>query len=255
MTPSSVLLIHGAWSRGDQLEGVRSSFEERGYTAYAPTLRHHELPLKEGAPKIATLSLRDYTEDLVNFVRSLPDPPLIVGHSLGGLLAQLVAARTRHVGLVAACPSPVGIAGTNRTTLRIALSNRQSRPWRKPVPPPEWALFREGIAQAVPEATAREIYNGLVCESGRVINFEVAYPRLDRWRSARVDHHCLTGPVLVIGAERDRIVPARLARRTARRYANGSYVEIPGSDHLVFSADSLEATMGRIDSWLSRSFG
>jgi pimeloyl-ACP methyl ester carboxylesterase len=46
--------------------------------------------------KIASLSLRDYTDDLVRFVNSLDHPPLLIGHSMGGLLAQLVAARTRQ---------------------------------------------------------------------------------------------------------------------------------------------------------------
>src|ERR1700748_3553978 len=103
-----VVLIHGSWSRGEQFAPARAAFEERGYTAHTPTLRHHELPTQEGAMKIASLSLRDYTDDLVTFVNSLDCPPLLIGHSTGGLLAQLVAARTRHAGLVAACPAPAG---------------------------------------------------------------------------------------------------------------------------------------------------
>src|ERR1700737_4630968 len=100
-----VVVIHGSFSRGEQLAPARAAFEERGYTAHTPTLRHHELPLHEGAVKIASLSLRDYTDDLVALVNSLDSPPLLVGHSMGGLLAHLVAARTRHAGLVEACPS------------------------------------------------------------------------------------------------------------------------------------------------------
>jgi hypothetical protein len=46
------VLIHGSWSRGEQLAPARAAFEERGYTAHTPTLRHHELPSQEGALKI-----------------------------------------------------------------------------------------------------------------------------------------------------------------------------------------------------------
>jgi pimeloyl-ACP methyl ester carboxylesterase len=76
-----------------------------------PDVGHHELPLHEGASKIAPLSLRDYTDDLVALVASLDSPPLLVGHSLGGLVVQLVAARTHNAGMVAACPSTVGSSG------------------------------------------------------------------------------------------------------------------------------------------------
>ena len=111
-----IVLIHGGWSRSEQLAPARAAFEERGYTAHTPTLRHHELPSHEGAMKIASLSLRDYTDDLVAFVNSLDSPPLLVGHSMGGLVAQLVAARTRQAGLVAACPAPAaGIFGMTPT--------------------------------------------------------------------------------------------------------------------------------------------
>lgn len=50
--------------------------------------------------------MREYTDDLVALVDSLESPPLVVGLSLGGLLAQLVATRTLHAGVVAACPIP-----------------------------------------------------------------------------------------------------------------------------------------------------
>ncbi|WP_373180262.1 alpha/beta hydrolase, partial [Mycobacterium marinum] len=125
-----VVLIHGAWSRGRQLAGARSAFEHHGYTVHTPTLRHHELPLPDGAARIATLSLRDYADDLVELVASLDSAPLLVGHSLGGLLVQLVAARTRHIGVVAACPSPVGPVGLNRTTAGLSMRHAlRPRPW------------------------------------------------------------------------------------------------------------------------------
>jgi pimeloyl-ACP methyl ester carboxylesterase len=87
-----VVLTHGMWSSGDKCAPARCRLRRARLHRAHPTLRYHELPLKEGANKIAPLSLRDYTDDLVALVASLDTPPLLVGHSLGGLLAQLVAA-------------------------------------------------------------------------------------------------------------------------------------------------------------------
>jgi pimeloyl-ACP methyl ester carboxylesterase len=247
-----VVLIHGSWSRGEQWAPGRAAFEERGYTAHTPTLRHHELPLHEGASKIAPLSLRDYTDDLVALVASLDSPPLLVGHSLGGLVVQLVAARTDHAGMVAACPSAVGPSGLNPTTLGISRRHAlQLRPWAKPVYPPTWERFWPAGAQA--EEVARRVFDDLVCESGRVLFFELAMPWLDRAKAARVDFGAVAGPVLVIAGGRDGIVPGRLARRAAARYRNATYVEVPRSDHMVFYGDALSITMGHIDDWIARN--
>src|ERR1700722_15785460 len=139
-----VVLIHGSWSRGEQLAPARTAFEQRGYTAPPPALRYHEFPMQEGAMKVASLSLRDYTDDLVAFVNSLDSPPLLVGHSMGGLLAQLVAARTRPAGMVAVCPAPAaGIGAATRTSVLATLPHvLRPRPWTKPGRVPTFDQFR-----------------------------------------------------------------------------------------------------------------
>jgi pimeloyl-ACP methyl ester carboxylesterase len=247
-----VVLIHGSWGRGEQLAAARAAFEERGYLAHTPTLRHHELPSDEGATKVALLSLRDYTDDLVAFVNSLDSPPLLIGHSMGGLLAQLVAARTRQAGLVAACPAPAaGILGATPTTLRMSLPHvLRRRSWDKPWCPPTFEQFRGWIANTQTDDIAREIYDGLVCESGRYLwELLVAVPKLSK--AAVVDFAAVTAPVLVMGAECDRIVSAGIVRRTAARYQHGTSVEIPRSDHMVFSGAALPVTMSYIDDWIA----
>jgi pimeloyl-ACP methyl ester carboxylesterase len=249
-----VVLIHGSWSRGEQLASARVAFEERGYTAHTPTLRYHELSLDEGAMKMASLSLRDYTDDLVTFVNSLDSPPLLIGHSMGGLLAQLVAARTRHAGLVAACPAPAaGILGTTPTNLRMSLPHLlRPRPWTKPWRPPTFEQFRRWIANAQTEDMAREMYDGLVCESGRFV-WETALGVVKLSKAPFVDFAAVTTPVLAIRAECDRIVPAGIVRRTAARYQHGTSVEIPRCDHMVFSGAALPVTMSHIDDWMTRN--
>src|SRR3954465_6502437 len=249
-----VVLIHGMSGRGDYLAPAGIAFEERGYTVHIPTLRHHELPLEEGATKIASLSLRDYADDLVKLVDSLDSAPLLVGHSGGVLLAQRVGGRPRHAGVVAACPSPIaGIYAISPMLLRLGLGHfLQPRPWAKPVYPLTWEQFRKSTANAQTEEHARELFAGLVCDSGRVM-CEVGFPRLDRAKAATVNYSAITTPVLVIAGECDRILLPRIARQTAARYQQATYVEIPRSDHLVFSGKALLVTMGHIDDWIERN--
>jgi pimeloyl-ACP methyl ester carboxylesterase len=207
--------------------------------------------------KIAPLSVRDYADDVVALVDSLDSPPLLVGLSLGGLLAQLVAARTRHAGVIAACPVPAAgvVAATPATVLSLgSIWGRhflQPRPWANPVYPPPWQRFRHWLANAQTEEAARELFADLVCESGRACCELFSF--LDRGKASTVDFAAVTTPVLVIRGEYDRVVPPQIAPKTAARYQRGSHVEIPGADHLAFSGAALPATMSRIDDWIAKN--
>lgn len=250
-----VVLIHGNWSRGEQLVAVRAAFEERGYTAHSPTLRHHELPIDEGATKIASLSIRDYTDDLVHFVKTLDSPPLLIGHSMGGLLAQLVAARTPHAGLVAVCPAPAsGITGSSTPANRRMSRSYflRLRPWAKPVRPPTFEQFLRWVANCQDEDTARQIHQDLVCESGRA-QCEMLLAMLKLSAATVVDAAAVKGPVLAIGGVCDRIVAAEVVRQTAAQYRQATRVEIPGADHMLFSGAALPVTLGHIDAWIERN--
>jgi pimeloyl-ACP methyl ester carboxylesterase len=79
----------------------------------------------------------------------------------------------------------------------------------------------------------------------------LAVPRLSK--TTVVDFASVTTPVLAIRAERDRLVPAGIVRQTAARYQHGTYVEIPQSDHVVFSGTAQPVTMGHIDDWIARN--
>ncbi|MEE6168106.1 MULTISPECIES: alpha/beta hydrolase [unclassified Mycolicibacterium] len=251
-----VVLIHGTWGRGDNWTPARAAFEERGYTVHTPTLRHHELPLQDGAEKVAAVSMRDYTDDLVALVDTLDSPPLLVGLSLGGLLAQLVAARTHTAGVVAACPSPAaGIFAPTPSTVRTFANVfgrhfLQPRPWAKPLYPTTWQRFRRWVANMQTAEDARDIFADLVCDSGRAY-CEIVFPFLDRGDATTVDFGAVTTPVLTLRAEHDLLVPPQIAPKTAARYRHGTCVDIAGSDHLVFWGDALATTMGHIDAWIA----
>ncbi|MGF0319618.1 alpha/beta fold hydrolase [Nocardia fluminea] len=249
-TANHVVLVHGTWGSGPFWTEARAAFEARGFTVHTPTLRHHELPLLAGATEVATVSLTDYTDDLVELCESLDSPPLLVGLSMGGLLVQLTAARTATAGVVAACPAPAaGIFQLYPSMVRLFSRHfLQSRPWAKPLYP-TWEAWSWGVANTQTPQLAREMFAGLVCESGRAY-CEMAFPWLDRRRAARVDFGAVTSPVLVIAGEKDRVVVPAICRATASRYPGSTYVEIPQSDHMVLFGNALPVTMGHIDKWL-----
>lgn len=90
----SIVLIHGTWCDGTFWGDFASQLEKTGLQIHTSSLRYHDLPYEEGIKKVGDVSLTDYADDLVSLVESLEEPPLLLGHSLGCLLDQMVAERT-----------------------------------------------------------------------------------------------------------------------------------------------------------------
>jgi len=246
-----VVLIHGTSETGELWADIRDHLGRRGWTVHTPTLRHHDASVTNQATLVAGVSLLDYAADIADLTRGL-DTPLIGGFSLGGLIAQLVAARTPHRGLFCLTPSPG--PGMRLPFSGVRVLGRhflQAAPWRKPLPPLSWEVFRRSVANEQDEQTAREMYNGhLLFESGRAYS-EIGFPYLDRGRAARVDYRAVTGPVLVIGGTRDRLGSTNILRQTAARYAHGQYVEIDGADHMLTGGRFLPVMLRHLDQWLA----
>jgi pimeloyl-ACP methyl ester carboxylesterase len=87
------VFIHGMWGTPDVWRNWRPYVEARGWQTMAPALRHHEAPPLAPPADLGTTSLADYVADLTNTIEGLPEKPVVIGHSMGGLLALLLCAR------------------------------------------------------------------------------------------------------------------------------------------------------------------
>jgi len=250
-----VVCIHGTWSNGpDTWAEMAPEMEKCGFQAHAPTLRYHDLPFLEGAVKMADLSLLDYVDDLVKYVEELDTPPLLFGISMGGLLAQLVAARTPHLGMALFAPAPArGMFNLYPGTVRVFYNHfMQWGFWKKPLYP-EWSAFRWGVVNEQPEDKALEFFKTSCAESGK------AYAEMALWlldsgkRASYVDVKAIDTPVLVFGGGRDRVINHRIPRVTAQRYKNGKYIHLPDSDHLMIIGRELPNTMKHIKAWITEN--
>ena len=88
----TLVMIHGMWGTHASWDHYRQFMEARGYHCVIPDLRHHGVsPQDPPPPGLGDTGLEDYADDLEDLIRSMPEPPVIIGHSMGGLLAQLLA--------------------------------------------------------------------------------------------------------------------------------------------------------------------
>ena len=87
----TIVMIHGMWGGSWYWENYRKYFEGKGYRCITPTLRFHDMdPKGVPDPKLGTISLLDYADDLEKAIRGLDSKPVIMGHSMGGLISQIL---------------------------------------------------------------------------------------------------------------------------------------------------------------------
>lgn len=257
MSNHNVLLIHGTWCNGGNWGDFAVELERRGFTVHAPTLRHHGAPgdadIWANAQKVAKVGLLDYVADLAELTATMDSPPIIVGHSVGALLAQMLAARVPNKGVILLGPAPTaGMFGAYPTMIR--LWGRFLPQWLtgKPMYPVSKKAWDKYICNTLPSEFGDPYYATLCAESGTAYR-EMSLWFLDPRRTARVDFDAVNAPVLVVTGSEDKCTVPRIGRVTARKYGDrGTYVELDGSDHMMTVGAYLPETLAAIDDWLVR---
>ncbi|MGB2247061.1 MAG: alpha/beta hydrolase [Alcanivorax sediminis] len=230
-----VLLIHGMWSDGETLHEVRDAFIDQGYTVDSVTLPFHRPRAEHSSASLASLArarLQDYVEYLVDHVQKMGAAPIVVGHSMGGLLAQLLAARVACDRLILlSSAAPAGINGLGWSVFRTLGRNLFLFPLWRSATSLGLANVQYGIGNAQSEVVQREIYSTCSYESG-MVTFQMTLAAFSKHTFANVEPSSIRCPILIIGGVEDRITSIGVQRRIAQRYGDRcKLIEIPGCDH------------------------
>lgn len=235
----TIFLVHGAWHGPWCWDDFAARLRERGHQVHAVQLCGHD-----GRPGRLWHLVRHYVDDLAQAVAGHAEPPVLVGHSLGGLVVQRYLERHSVPGAVLLAPIPTGgtAAAIGRLALRhpvvFAQANLQLR-LRPYVATPE--LVRELFFTAgTPQQTVDAVAARLQDES-----YPALVDTMARWPRPRRVH----APVLVLGGERDGLFTVGERRRTGRAY--GTEAEIfPGTGHDMMLDEGWQKVADRVDDWV-----
>lgn len=229
----TIFMIHGMWGGGWYWGNYKKVFEAEGYRCVATTLPFHDVdPQNAPDPRVGTASLLDYAAALEREIAALGVKPIIMGHSMGGLLGQILGARGLASKLVLLNPaSPSGIVALTPSVIKSFMSIQTKWGfWRKPMRQ-TFAEASYSMLHLLPENEQKEAYSHFVYESGTAA-WEIGYWLFDTKHATRVDAKKITCPTLIIGASLDRITPASVVRQVAKKYrAVATYKEFDNHAH------------------------
>jgi pimeloyl-ACP methyl ester carboxylesterase len=250
--------IHGYWATPATFARLKTRFEALGYTVVAPALPYHDRdPGLPPPADIGSLTVEDYAQFLVAEIEKLAaqglGAPIIIGHSMGGMLAQIVAARVPHAGLVLFSTAPTAATAVPALdTIRTMLGVVTKWGWWESPTRIEYGPWRWGIGNGVPEDICRAEYAALVWDSGRVMA-EMTLPNLSTSGATKVDYSKLSNPALVIVGADDRTTVPGISRATARKLTGPvDYHELPGVGHWLFWGDTERQIGDWMETWLGQ---
>ena len=240
LTP--VVFVHGLWLLPSSWDRWAALFEEAGFAAVSPgwpddpdtvaeAKAHPEVFARKSVGQVA-----DYVDGII---RRLDRKPVVIGHSFGGLLAQIVAGRGLASVTVAIDPAPFrGVLPLPISALRSAspvLSNPANRNRAVPL---TYEQFRYGFANAVGEDEAKELYETYSVPGSGTPIFQAASANLNPWTEAKVDtKNPDRGPLLIISGEKDHTVPPAIANAAYKRQKGNEgvteIVEMKGRGHAL----------------------
>jgi pimeloyl-ACP methyl ester carboxylesterase len=241
-------MIHGAFCGPRSLDGLKDRFEAAGYAVTAPCLRFHD----ENPPPAAlgTTGLLDYAADLEEEIAALKAPPILVGHSMGGLLAQMLAARNRVAALILLAPSaPWGVPPTTLFEIGAAQAmHLHPGYWNKILEPSRDIALAHSLDK-LPKHMRDEVFAGFCPESGRA-TFEIMNWGLDMKRASAVEADAVTCPLLFLTGGEDRINPPTTVARIAARHAGAEHVVYDGMGHWLIGEPGWERLAEKSLGWL-----
>ena len=235
-----IVFVHGLWLLPSSWDKWRTVFEDAGYTTVAPgwpddpntveeAKAHPEVFAKKTVGQIA-----DHFQDVIGM---LAKRPALVGHSFGGLLAQILAGRGVADATVALDPAPFrGVLPLPVSALRSAspvLGNPANHHRAVPL---TYEQFRYAFANAVSEDEAHELYNTYAVPGTGTVLFQAATANLNPWTEAKVkSKNPNRGPLLIMDGELDHTVPWAIANASFKKQKRNKgvteIVRVPGRGH------------------------
>jgi non-heme chloroperoxidase len=240
LTP--VVFVHGLWLLPSSWDRWATVFEEAGYVALTPGWPDDPQTVEEAnaSPEVfAHKTVGQVADHFEEVIGKLAKKPAVVGHSFGGLLAQILAGRSLAAVSVAIDPAPFrGVLPLPISALKSARPVLGNPANRNRAVPLTYEQFRYGFANAVSEDEAKELYSTFVVPASGVPVFQAATANLNPWTEAKVNtKNPDRGPLLIIEGEKDHTVPLAIANASYKKQARNTgvteMVKIPNRGHAL----------------------
>ena len=261
MPNKTIVFIHGAWMTPLCWDKFSGFYEARGFKCIAPAWPYKDRPMAElrqtPPADLRHLGVVEIVNHYDHIIRELNEPPILIGHSFGGLFVQMLLDRGLGAAGVAIDPAPPkGVlpffyGSAIKANLRVLAVPGG---WQK-ILHQSFKEFQYAFVNTLPEAEQKAIYDRYVVpETGRIF-FQAALALFNN--ATRVNFsNSRRAPLLLIAGSSDHVVPAAMNRVNFKKYQNSTartdFKEFSGRAHWIISQPGWEEVAGYIATWLDQ---
>jgi pimeloyl-ACP methyl ester carboxylesterase len=240
LTP--VVFIHGLWLLPSSWDRWAAVFEEAGYTTLTPGWPDDPETVAEANANpgvFAGKTVGQVADHYADVISKLDKKPIVIGHSFGGLLTQIIAGRGLAAASVAIDPAPFrGVLPLPISALRASSPVLTNPANRNRAVPLSYEQFRYAFANAVDEDEAKQLYETFAVPASGAPLFQAASANLNPWTEAKVNSkNPDRGPLLIVSGEKDHTVPWAIANASFKKQERNAnvteIVEIPNRGHAL----------------------
>jgi len=237
-----VVFIHGLWLLPSSWANWADFFEEAGYAPLTPDWPDDPATVEDARANpdvFAKKTLQQIADHTTDVIGALDSKPAVMGHSTGGLLAQMVAGRGLSAATVAIDPGVFrGVLPLPASALKVAGPYLINPAWRGRAITLSFDEFRYGWANALDEKEATELYETFHVAGSGIALAQMGNANLNPWTEAKVNTKTPDrGPLLIIDGEKDHTVPWAIANAAYKRQRRNpgvtEIVKIPNRGHAL----------------------
>jgi pimeloyl-ACP methyl ester carboxylesterase len=263
MAGKTIVLVHGAWVTPLCWENFSGYFGSRGYTCLAPAWPYKDRSVEElrrsPDPNLGRLGLIEIVDHYDRIIRKMDAPPILIGHSYGGLFVQMLLDRgLGAAGVAIDSAPPQGVLPFYPSVIRAnfgVLSTLGG--WHK-ILRQSFKEFQYAFVNALPEAEQRVAYDRFVVpETGRIF-FQSAFALFNAATTVNFKNN-RRAPLLMIAGSADHITPAAMNLTNFSKYHGSTAVtefkEFAGRCHWIIAQPGWEEVADYAAQWLERVSG
>ena len=254
MKTKHIVLIHGLFVNNTSWNEWKAYFEEKGYIVHTPANPGHEgtpSALRSDIhPDLTQTGFKDVVMNIVKLIDTLPEKPIVIGHSMAGLVVQKLIEMDKAVAGVSIDGAPPKNVLAPPSTLKIILP--VVNPFKGNAPylgTKEW--YHKAFFNNYSKEESDRLFEAVAVPESRKIAWDSVLKPF-----AKVNFKKPHNPLLFIGGEKDNIFSSKFTKRIASSYKDKNslvdYKEFSGRSHFIAGEEGWEEVAEYIQNWIER---